>query len=155
MRTGPRSLGYNARNDEIRDNVTRMRREWEAQRFALATVRRFNAIMSSKGKAWFWPTIGAAQFQNIIGLLSIVTRAARLSTWICALSRATRKHQFGLHCVRFNARVAMGTAGHALSPWREPRLFEFPPRPEISERNDASARAVIIQSHGRSFRACD
>ena len=35
-------MGYNARNDEIRDNVTRMRREWEAQRGALATVRRFN-----------------------------------------------------------------------------------------------------------------
>ncbi|MGB8081010.1 MAG: hypothetical protein WCF83_11135 [Pseudolabrys sp.] len=25
-------MGYNARNDEIRDNDTRMRREWEAQR---------------------------------------------------------------------------------------------------------------------------
>jgi len=36
-----RSMGYNARNDEIRDNFTRMRREWEAQRGALATVRRF------------------------------------------------------------------------------------------------------------------
>ena len=32
-------MGYNARNDEIRDNVTRMRREWEAQSGALATVR--------------------------------------------------------------------------------------------------------------------
>jgi hypothetical protein len=32
-------MGYNARNDEIRDNITRMRREWEAQRNALATVR--------------------------------------------------------------------------------------------------------------------
>ena len=31
-------MGYNARNDEIRDNITRMRREWEAQRGALATV---------------------------------------------------------------------------------------------------------------------
>jgi len=38
-------MGYNARNDEIRDNVTRMRREWVAQRVALATVRRFNAII--------------------------------------------------------------------------------------------------------------
>jgi hypothetical protein len=28
----PRAMGYNARNDEIRDNITRMRREWEAQR---------------------------------------------------------------------------------------------------------------------------
>jgi len=25
-------MGYNARNDEIRDNITRMRQEWEAQR---------------------------------------------------------------------------------------------------------------------------
>jgi hypothetical protein len=32
-------MSYNARNDEIRDNITRMRREWEAQRGALATVR--------------------------------------------------------------------------------------------------------------------
>jgi hypothetical protein len=31
-------MGYNARNDEIRDNVTRMQREWEAQRGALASV---------------------------------------------------------------------------------------------------------------------
>jgi hypothetical protein len=28
-------MGYNARNDEIRDNITRMRREWEAQRLAM------------------------------------------------------------------------------------------------------------------------
>ena len=43
------TVGFNGRNDEIRDNVTRMRREWEAQHSALATVRRFNAIMSTKG----------------------------------------------------------------------------------------------------------
>ena len=53
-------MGYNARNDEIRDNVTRMRREWEAQRNALATVRRFNATLSAKGYVWFWPKIAAA-----------------------------------------------------------------------------------------------
>jgi hypothetical protein len=34
------AMGYNARNDEIRDNITRIRREWEAQRGSLATVRR-------------------------------------------------------------------------------------------------------------------
>jgi len=38
-------MGYNARNDEIRDNITRMRQEWEAQRGALAAVRRFNATL--------------------------------------------------------------------------------------------------------------
>jgi hypothetical protein len=31
---GGAQMGYNARNDEIRDNITRMRREWEAQRGA-------------------------------------------------------------------------------------------------------------------------
>jgi hypothetical protein len=31
-------MGYNARNDEIRDNITRMRREWEAQRGALTAI---------------------------------------------------------------------------------------------------------------------
>jgi hypothetical protein len=50
---GLSAMGYNARNDEIRDNVTRMRREWEAQRGAIATVRRFNAILSAKGYVWF------------------------------------------------------------------------------------------------------
>ena len=37
-----------------------MRREWETQRGALATVRRFNAILSAKGYSWFWPKIAAA-----------------------------------------------------------------------------------------------
>ena len=53
-------MGYNARNDEIRDNITRMRRAWAAERQALATVRRFNAILSAKGYVWFWPKIAAA-----------------------------------------------------------------------------------------------
>jgi hypothetical protein len=55
-----RAMGYNARNDEVRDNVTRMRHDWEAQRNALATVRRFNATLSAKGYVWFWPKITAA-----------------------------------------------------------------------------------------------
>lgn len=53
-------MGYNARNDEIRDNVTRMQRAWADERAALATVRRFNASLSAKGYAWFWPKITAA-----------------------------------------------------------------------------------------------
>jgi hypothetical protein len=43
------------------------RRQWEAQRGALATVRRFNAILSAKGYVWFWPKIAAASQQNITG----------------------------------------------------------------------------------------
>jgi hypothetical protein len=53
-------MGYNHRNDEIRDNIERMQREWEARRDALATVRRFNAMLSTKKAVWFWPTIAAA-----------------------------------------------------------------------------------------------
>ena len=53
-------MGYNARNNEIRDNITRMRRAWEAERDALATVRRFNARLSGKAYVWFWPKITAA-----------------------------------------------------------------------------------------------
>ena len=55
-----RGMGYNARNDEIRDNVARMRRAWAAERQALATVSRFNAILSARGYSWFWPKIAAA-----------------------------------------------------------------------------------------------
>lgn len=40
--------------------VERMRRAWEAEKDALATVRRFNAKLSAKGAIWFWPTIAAA-----------------------------------------------------------------------------------------------
>lgn len=36
-------MGYNARNGGIRDNVTRMRRAREAEKDALAIVRRFDA----------------------------------------------------------------------------------------------------------------
>ena len=51
-------MGYNARNDEIRDNVTRM--QASGKRNALATVRRFNATLSAKDYVWFWPKIAAA-----------------------------------------------------------------------------------------------
>ena len=51
-------MGYNARNDEIRDNITRMRKAWAAERQALATVRRFNVANGSA--AWFWPKMATA-----------------------------------------------------------------------------------------------
>jgi len=40
--------------------IERMQRAWAAEREALATVRRFNAILSAKGYVWFWPKIAAA-----------------------------------------------------------------------------------------------
>lgn len=40
--------------------VERMKLAWEAERDALATVRRFNAKLSTKGYSWFWPKITTA-----------------------------------------------------------------------------------------------
>jgi len=40
--------------------VERMRREQQAEREALEVVRRFNAMVSTGGRAWFWPTVAAA-----------------------------------------------------------------------------------------------
>ena len=53
-------MGWCVGYDEIRDNVLRMKRDWEAQCDALATVHRFNARLSAKGYSWFWPKISAA-----------------------------------------------------------------------------------------------
>jgi len=44
-------MGYNARNDEIRDNVTRM--QASGKRNALATVCRFNATQRFPPKIMF------------------------------------------------------------------------------------------------------
>ena len=60
-------MGYNARNDEIRDNVTRMRRDWEVQRNALTTVRRFNATLSAKAMCGSGPRLPLHSLQNITG----------------------------------------------------------------------------------------
>jgi hypothetical protein len=109
-------MGYNARNDEIRDNITRMRREWEAQRGALATVRRFNAILSAKGYVWFWPKIAAALTSKhhwliincdscgtVIDLdLRVKLRdpeaSIRVAAW-CAMSALQRAWSSAHHCV--------------------------------------------------------
>src|SRR5262249_28333345 len=40
--------------------VERMKRDWAAQKAALAAVRRFNASLSARGYRWFWPKIAAA-----------------------------------------------------------------------------------------------
>jgi len=40
--------------------VERMKRIWEAEREALLVIRQFNAVLSTRGAVWFWPTIAAA-----------------------------------------------------------------------------------------------
>jgi hypothetical protein len=53
-------MGYNARNDEIHENLEGMRLERDAHENSLAVVRQFNTRLSAMKTAWFWPTIGAA-----------------------------------------------------------------------------------------------
>ena len=48
------------REHEMRQTIERMQLAWEAERDALATVRRFNARLSAKKSAWFWPKISTA-----------------------------------------------------------------------------------------------
>ena len=68
-------MGYNARNDEIHENLERMRLEREAYEDSLAIVRQFNARLSTKTTAWFWPTIALRSPRSITGSSSHATRA--------------------------------------------------------------------------------
>ena len=70
-------MGYNARNDEIHENLERMRREREAYEDSLAIVRQFNACLSGKRTAWFWPTIVPPSPRSIIGSSSPAMRVTR------------------------------------------------------------------------------
>jgi len=54
-----RAMGYNARNDEIHENLERMRLDRERYEDALAIVRQFNARLSANRPTFMWPTISA------------------------------------------------------------------------------------------------
>jgi len=69
--------GHGLRPQRIRDNVKRMRREWEAHRDALATVRLFNTRLSAKKSAWFWPKLqydwACVSVRSMIAILVVAT----------------------------------------------------------------------------------
>jgi hypothetical protein len=79
-----------SRNDEIRDNLTRMRREWEAG--ALVTVRRY-ATLSAKGYVWFWPKIAAALTSKHHWLIIKCDSCGTVVDMDCGLSHAIQKLQ--------------------------------------------------------------
>ena len=64
-------MGYNARSDEIRGDM----RKWAAHRDALATMRLFNARLSAKKSAWFWPTLqnnrACVSMRSMIAILAV------------------------------------------------------------------------------------
>jgi hypothetical protein len=48
------------REAEFDNFLERLKQQRQTERDTLATVRRFNAIISSGRRAWFWPKVGAA-----------------------------------------------------------------------------------------------
>ena len=68
-------------NHERVQAVERMKRDWAAQKAALATVRRFNA---ANGEAWFWPKIAAALVSKHHWLIITCDARGTSSTWTCA-----------------------------------------------------------------------
>ncbi|HMF23640.1 MAG TPA: hypothetical protein VKG24_16140 [Pseudolabrys sp.] len=115
-------MGYDARNDEIRDNITWMRREWEARRGALATVRRFNAMLSAKGYVWFWPKIAAALTSKHHWLVIACDSCDTVVDLDLRVKPRTRRRPFVSRYVMCNARVVMDTVGHASLRWLDIRL---------------------------------
>ena len=70
-------MGYNARNDEIHENLEGMRLERDAHENSLAVVRQFNTRLSAMKTAWFWPTIVPPSPRSIIGSSSPAMRVTR------------------------------------------------------------------------------
>ena len=117
-------MGYNARNDEIRDNVTRMRREWAAERQALATVRRFNAILSAKGYVWFWPKIAAALTAKHHWLIVACDSCDTVVDLDLSVKPRDPEASIRVALATCAARAATGMADRASLRWRSGRRFE-------------------------------
>jgi hypothetical protein len=86
-------MGYNARNDEIHENLERMRREREAYEDSLAIVRQFNARLSARKTAWFWPTVAAA-------LASWLVIACDACDTVIDLDLTVRSRRADPHCAQ-------------------------------------------------------
>ena len=117
-------MGYNARNDEIRDNVTRMRRDWEAQRNALAIIRRFNAIISAKGHVCFWPKIAAAVTSKHHWLIINCDSCGAVVDLDLRVKPRDPEASVRTALEICNLRGAMGMAARASLRWRGNRRFE-------------------------------
>jgi len=117
-------MGYNACNDEIRDNITRMRQEWEAQRGALATVRRFNATLSAKGYVWFWPKIAAALTSKHHWLVIACDSCETVVDLDLRVKPRDPEESILSRSVKCNARAATATVGRASLLWRGMSRFK-------------------------------
>jgi hypothetical protein len=118
--------------------VERMKLAWEAQRNALATVRRFNAPLSSKGYSWFSPKITAAIIAKLHWLIIVCDSCGTVLIWICVLSRAILKLRCTSRFATFVVRAVMGTVGHGFWACQTIRQFKRlcsdDDHPEAAER---------------------
>jgi hypothetical protein len=70
------------RHHEKVELLERMRGDWQVQRDALLTVRRFNARLSAKRYTWFWPKIVAALTAKHPWLVIACDSVGLWSIWI-------------------------------------------------------------------------
>jgi hypothetical protein len=111
-------------NHERIQTVERMKHAWEAERNALATVRRFNAVLSAKGYAWFWPKIAAAITAKHPWLVILCESCGCVTDLDLRVKPA---RSFNQRCLARRALPAvMGTGDHALLRWRRIRRFRGP-----------------------------
>ena len=101
-----------------------MRREWEAQRGALATVRRFTAPLSAKGYVWFWPKIAAALTSKHPWLVINCDSCGTVVDLDLRVKPRDPEASIRVACVTCNVRAAMAMAARASSRWRGIRQFE-------------------------------
>jgi hypothetical protein len=117
-------MGYNHRNDEIHENIVPMQREWEAQPHALTTVRRFNAELSAKGPAWFWPKISAAITSKHHWLVIACDSCGTVVDLDLRMKPRDAEASIRVALRDVRCRAVMGTVAHASSHCRVIRRFE-------------------------------
>ena len=109
-------MGYNARNDEIRDNVTRMRREWK--RSGTRWPPCANARLSAKGYVWFWLKIAAALTSKHHWLVINCDSCGTVVDLDLRVKPRDPEASIRVACVTCNVRAAMAMAARASSRWR-------------------------------------
>jgi len=142
-------MGYNARNDEIHENVERMRREREAYEDSLAIVRQFNARLSAKKTAWFWPTIAAALASKHYWLIITCDACDTVIDLDLTVKRRDPDAPIALRSTTFGVRAAMVTVGRGSSGFRGIRQFE-----NLTASNERLTQIKLpaVEPNSRSFK---
>ena len=109
-------MGYNRRNDEIRDNIERMRRERETYEDALATVEQFNARLLAEKSAWFWPTIAALTSKHHWLIIACDSCDTVIDLDLTVKRRLSELRLYDVRCPRCNGHGRTRIAGLSRYP---------------------------------------